>query len=173
MELFVAPQVFTDICYRVNTSTKSPTVRPAAGLPYHLCCESRDNTFLETRLTSGRLRLSSVFSRSAAGLQSSITYALHNRSGNNHVPLGLGPDKMIFFVDDLNLPALDAYNTQSPIALIRQHIDYGHWCVSGVQFTIIFDTILHRVYCSFSTDCVARQPPASSACGRVGACARS
>lgn len=35
--------------------------------------------------------------------------------------------KIIFFIDDLNLPALDAYNTQSAIALIRQHIDYGHW----------------------------------------------
>ena len=34
---------------------------------------------------------------------------------------------MVFFVDDLNLPALDAYNTQSAIALIRQHMDYGHW----------------------------------------------
>lgn len=35
---------------------------------------------------------------------------------------------MIYFIDDLNLPALDAYNTQSAIALIRQHMDYGHWC---------------------------------------------
>lgn len=34
---------------------------------------------------------------------------------------------MVFFVDDLNLPALDSYNTQSAIALIRQHMDYGHW----------------------------------------------
>lgn len=42
---------------------------------------------------------------------------------------------MIFFVDDLNLPALDAYNTQSAIALIRQHVDYGHWCDNDRKIT--------------------------------------
>ena len=34
---------------------------------------------------------------------------------------------MIYFVDDLNLPEVDKYGTQSSIALLRQHIDYGHW----------------------------------------------
>jgi dynein heavy chain, axonemal len=34
---------------------------------------------------------------------------------------------MIYFVDDLNLPEVDPYNTQSAIALMRQHMDYGHW----------------------------------------------
>jgi len=37
---------------------------------------------------------------------------------------------MIYFVDDLNMPMLDPYNTQQPIALMRQHVDYGHWYVS-------------------------------------------
>jgi len=36
---------------------------------------------------------------------------------------------LIFFMDDLNMPALDKYGTQSPICLIRQIIDY----------TIVFD----------------------------------
>ena len=33
----------------------------------------------------------------------------------------------MYFLDDLNLPEVDPYNTQSAIALIRQHTDYGHW----------------------------------------------
>lgn len=32
---------------------------------------------------------------------------------------------MIFFMDDLNMPFVDKYGTQSPICLIRQLIDYG------------------------------------------------
>lgn len=34
---------------------------------------------------------------------------------------------MIYFVDDLNMPQLDPYDTQTSIALLRQHADYGHW----------------------------------------------
>lgn len=51
--------------------------------------------------------------------------SLQKKSGSNYGPPA--SSKMIFFVDDLNLPALDAYNTQSAIALIRQHMDYEHW----------------------------------------------
>jgi dynein heavy chain len=36
---------------------------------------------------------------------------------------------LIFFMDDMNMPALDGYGTQSPICLIRQIIDY----------TVVFD----------------------------------
>ena len=39
-------------------------------------------------------------------------------------PLG---KRLIYFVDDLNLPAVDPYNTQSGISLLRQYLDYGHW----------------------------------------------
>lgn len=55
-----------------------------------------------------------------------MTSSLQKKSGSSYGPPGSA--KMVFFVDDLNLPALDAYNTQSAIALIRQHMDYGHWC---------------------------------------------
>jgi dynein heavy chain len=34
---------------------------------------------------------------------------------------------MIYFIDDLNMPKLDQYDTQNAIALLRQHADYGHW----------------------------------------------
>jgi dynein heavy chain len=32
---------------------------------------------------------------------------------------------LIYFMDDLNMPYLDKYGTQSPICLVRQIIDYG------------------------------------------------
>ena len=38
-----------------------------------------------------------------------------------------GGKKLIYYVDDLNMPYVDTYGTQSPIALIRQHMDYGLW----------------------------------------------
>lgn len=40
----------------------------------------------------------------------------------------LGPTAnrhMVFFMDDLNMPTVDSFGTQSPLCLIRQIIDYG------------------------------------------------
>jgi len=34
---------------------------------------------------------------------------------------------MIYFIDDLNLPQRDPYDTQTAIELLRQHCDYQHW----------------------------------------------
>ena len=38
-----------------------------------------------------------------------------------------GKLKLIYFIDDLNMPALDKYNTQTAISLMRQVQEYGHW----------------------------------------------
>ncbi|XP_077275648.1 dynein axonemal heavy chain 1 [Temnothorax americanus] len=35
--------------------------------------------------------------------------------------------KQIFFIDDLNMPALDTYGSQPPIELIRQFMDFSGW----------------------------------------------
>jgi dynein heavy chain len=43
---------------------------------------------------------------------------------------GFGPPgkaKLIYFIDDVNMPKLDPYETQTAIALVRQHLDYSHW----------------------------------------------
>ena len=43
---------------------------------------------------------------------------------------GFGPPgkaKLIYFIDDVNMPQLDPYETQTAIALVRQHLDYSHW----------------------------------------------
>jgi len=39
---------------------------------------------------------------------------------------GLGSGRtLMFFIDDINMPYVDKYGTQAPIALIRQIIDYS------------------------------------------------
>jgi len=55
----------------------------------------------------------------------SLEAPLQKRTGSTFGPPG--SSSMIYFVDDLNLPEVDKYNTQSAIALIRQHLDYQHW----------------------------------------------
>jgi len=50
---------------------------------------------------------------------------LEKKAGHNYGPVG--NKKLIYFVDDLNMPEVDRYGTVHPHALIWQHIDYGHW----------------------------------------------
>lgn len=49
------------------------------------------------------------------------------KQGNRFGPKKGGKIKLIYYVDDLNMPCLDTYNTQTAIALLRQHLDYSHW----------------------------------------------
>jgi dynein heavy chain len=58
-------------------------------------------------------------------LQNILEQGLEKRAGKTFAPPGKA--KLIYFIDDLNMPKLDDYNTQTAIALLRQHEDYGHW----------------------------------------------
>lgn len=49
------------------------------------------------------------------------------KQGKTFKPLAGGDVTLLYFIDDLNMPATDPYDTQSAIALIRQSIDYNHW----------------------------------------------
>lgn len=50
---------------------------------------------------------------------------LEKKAGRNYGPKG--NKKLVYFIDDLNMPEVDLYGTVQPHALLRQHIDYGHW----------------------------------------------
>ena len=58
-------------------------------------------------------------------LQMILEQQLEKKAGRIYAPVG--QKKLIYFVDDMNMPARDAYDTQSAIALLRQHRDYEHW----------------------------------------------
>lgn len=59
----------------------------------------------------------------AAALQANIEAMLDRKSGRTY---GSAMNKtLIAFIDDLNMPYVDKYGTQSPIQLLRQIIDYG------------------------------------------------
>lgn len=50
---------------------------------------------------------------------------MEKKAGRNYGPVG--NKKLVYFIDDMNMPEVDAYGTVQPHTLIRQHIDYGHW----------------------------------------------
>jgi dynein heavy chain, axonemal len=58
-------------------------------------------------------------------LQLAMEGVLEKKSGRVFGPLG--SRKLVYFIDDLNLPLVDKYGTQQPIALLRQQMDYGTW----------------------------------------------
>ena len=59
----------------------------------------------------------------AKALQRNIESMLDKKSGKTY---GSAMNKiLIAFIDDLNMPYVDKYGTQSPIQLLRQIIDYG------------------------------------------------
>ncbi|KAG5210204.1 hypothetical protein JEQ12_015398 [Ovis aries] len=61
----------------------------------------------------------------SAALQRILEKPLEKKAGRNYGPGG--NKKLVYFIDDMNMPAVDSYGTVQPHTLIRQHIDYGHW----------------------------------------------
>ena len=59
----------------------------------------------------------------AAALQPILEAPLEKKSGTTFGPPGT--KKLVYLMDDLNMPAPDKYGTQSAIALLRQQYDYG------------------------------------------------
>ncbi|CAL8089314.1 unnamed protein product [Calicophoron daubneyi] len=58
-------------------------------------------------------------------LQDVLDKSLEKKAGINYGPPG--QKRLIYFIDDLNMPEVDQYFTVQPHTLIRQHIDYGHF----------------------------------------------
>lgn len=58
-------------------------------------------------------------------LQRVLEKPLEKKTGRCYGPLG--NKRLVYFIDDLNMPEVDAYFTVQPHTLIRQHIDHSHW----------------------------------------------
>uniref|UniRef100_A0A7S0GLB7 Dynein heavy chain n=1 Tax=Micromonas pusilla TaxID=38833 RepID=A0A7S0GLB7_MICPS len=61
----------------------------------------------------------------APALQVIIEQPLEKKSGVRFGPPG--SKKLVYFFDDMNMPFVDKYDTQSPIELARQFVDYHGW----------------------------------------------
>lgn len=58
-------------------------------------------------------------------LQRVLEKPLEKKAGRNYGPPG--SKRLIYFIDDMNMPEVDKYFTVQPHTLIRQHMDYSHW----------------------------------------------
>ena len=65
------------------------------------------------------------FYYSAEMTQKILEKPLEKKAGKNYGPPG--NKKLIYFLDDMNMPEVDEYGTVGPHTIIRQHLDYGHW----------------------------------------------
>ncbi|KAK2822251.1 hypothetical protein Q5P01_022316 [Channa striata] len=61
----------------------------------------------------------------SAMLQRVLEKPLEKKAGRKFAPPIA--KKLIYFIDDLNMPEVDIYGTVQPHTLIRQHLDYNHW----------------------------------------------
>ncbi|DAZ93925.1 TPA: hypothetical protein N0F65_008868 [Lagenidium giganteum] len=105
----------------------------------------------------------------ARQLQLRLEQSVEKRSGRVYGPLQ--NRKLVYFLDDLNMPFVEEYGTQTPIALLRQYMDYGAWfdrqdlavkkIIHDVQFLSCMNhkagsfTINPRLQRHFSTLCVS------------------
>jgi len=105
----------------------------ANGFPVMLCGDAGQG---KTQLVNGMLgdldkdqyeslSVSMNFYTSGEALRAILEAPLVKLSGTTFGPSN--GHTMILFIDDLNLPMVDTYNTQSGISLMRQHMDYNHW----------------------------------------------
>uniref|UniRef100_A0A8C3FY90 Dynein axonemal heavy chain 17 n=1 Tax=Chrysemys picta bellii TaxID=8478 RepID=A0A8C3FY90_CHRPI len=106
------------------------------------------------------------FYTTSAMLQAILEKPLEKKSGRNFGPPGT--KKLIYFIDDMNMPEVDKYGTVAPHTLIRQHIDHGHWydrnkltlkdihncqyvaCMNPTSGSFTIDSRLQRHFCVFA-----------------------
>lgn len=94
---------------------KSPTSPPTTSTPASLLSE----------LTLSSVTVNFNYYTNSGALQTIFESKLAKRVGITYGP-STG-NQLVYFLDDINLPQIDAYGTQSAHALLRQNLDYGHW----------------------------------------------
>ncbi|KAG7325031.1 hypothetical protein KOW79_011347 [Hemibagrus wyckioides] len=106
------------------------------------------------------------FYTTSAMLQAILEKPLENKAGRNYGPPG--KKRLIYFIDDMNMPEVDKYFTVAPHTLIRQHMDHGHWydrqkltlkdiqncqyvaCMNPTAGSFTIDPRLQRHFCVFA-----------------------
>lgn len=58
-------------------------------------------------------------------MQAIIESRVEKRTKGVYVPIG--GKKMLTFLDDMNMPAIDDFGSQPPLELLRLWIDYSFW----------------------------------------------
>ncbi|KAL3657725.1 hypothetical protein V7S43_017298 [Phytophthora oleae] len=105
----------------------------------------------------------------ARELQLRLEQCLDKRSGRVYGPLY--NRKLIYFLDDLNMPFVEEFGTQTALALLRQYMDYQSWydrhdlsskkIIQDVQFLACMNhkagsfTVNPRLHRHFSTLCIS------------------
>jgi dynein heavy chain len=93
-----------------------------AGTGKTVLMQDKLNSYGEDRLI---VNLSFNFYTTAWSLQPIMEKPLEKKAGRNFGPPGT--KKLVYFIDDLNMPEVDIYGTASPHTLLRQYLDYKHW----------------------------------------------
>lgn len=106
-------------------------------------------------------------------LQGAMESVLEKKTGRTFGPTG--SKRLVYFIDDLNMPEVDKYGTQQPIALLRQLFDYAGWysrdkltwreintvqtvsCLNPTAGSFFIDKRLQRSYCTFSVQLPATE----------------
>lgn len=105
----------------------------------------------------------------ARELQLHLEKSIEKRSGRVYGPLY--NRRLIYFLDDLNMPFPEEFGTQTALALLRQYMDYNSWydrhdlsskkIIQDVQFLACMNhkagsfTINPRLHRHFSTICIS------------------
>jgi dynein heavy chain, axonemal len=71
------------------------------------------------------LSISFNYFTEVGAFQRILESGLEKKAGVKYGPPGT--KQLLYFIDDMNMPKLDPYDTAMPISLIRQHLGWGHW----------------------------------------------
>ncbi|KAI8914343.1 dynein heavy chain and region D6 of dynein motor-domain-containing protein [Gorgonomyces haynaldii] len=136
-----------------------------AGCGKTVLMQDKLNSYSEDRMC---INVPFNFYTSSASLQAVLEKPLEKKAGRNYGPPG--NRKLIYFLDDLNMPEVDKYGTASPHTLLRQFLDYHHWydraklslkeihncqyvaCMNPTAGSFIIDPRLQRHFASFAVN---------------------
>lgn len=95
-----------------------------AGCGKTLTARTKLNECVDSNKFEGQM-INMTFYTTGPSLQGQLEKHLEKKAGRTYGPKG--GMKLLYFLDDLNMPEVDKYGTVECHALLRQHLDHGHW----------------------------------------------